>query len=113
MTEYAYPTHTTEELLWLRTQAERSRDFREARRLTEVLARRDRGPAPQGKLAEPFDPFVERRSPNARLSEDDVRAMRRAYWTEYVSMAELGRRFGVSASNVQHIMHGRIWKDIA
>jgi hypothetical protein len=46
---------------------------------------------------------------SSKLSEDDVREIRRLL-SQGWSGAALGRRFGVTKENVSHIKTGKIWK---
>lgn len=49
---------------------------------------------------------------NARLTEDNVREIRRLYATGEFSYRELGLRFGVSKQMVSSIVHRRNWKHV-
>jgi hypothetical protein len=49
---------------------------------------------------------------NARLTEDNVREIRRLYATGEFSYQELGLRFGVSKQMVSSIVHRRNWKHV-
>lgn len=46
---------------------------------------------------------------NSKLTEDDVRKIKTAFLTEKFSFHGLARRFGVSASSISQIYHGRSW----
>lgn len=47
---------------------------------------------------------------NARLTEEQVAAMRSAYTGRRGSLAALGREFGVTAGQVSAIVRGKAWK---
>ncbi|WP_442965127.1 HNH endonuclease [Pseudomonas sp. ESBL1] len=49
------------------------------------------------------------RNSKAALTEDDVRAIRSEYTGEYGQCASFARRYGVSHSAIQDIVHGRNW----
>lgn len=50
-----------------------------------------------------------RKSHNNKLSEDDVREIRRRHAAGGTTLAALGRRFGVSTQTVHGIVHRRVW----
>ena len=49
------------------------------------------------------------RNGHAKLKEDDVRIIRHC-WRNGESQASLGRKFGVSSSTINHIVHGQSWR---
>lgn len=51
--------------------------------------------------------------PWSKLTEDDVREIRRVYAEGGISQAALGERYGVRPSNIQLIVAGKIWKHVA
>jgi hypothetical protein len=50
---------------------------------------------------------------HARLTEDDVREIRRLYRNRLVGPAELSRRYATSVSNIETIIAGRTWKHVS
>jgi hypothetical protein len=53
-----------------------------------------------------------RRCRTARLTEADIVEIRRLYAIDSLSQFELGRRFGVSQSNISAIVLGKTWKHV-
>lgn len=51
------------------------------------------------------------KSAGAKITEDDVREMRRLHALG-VGSSELGRRFGISSSNASHIVLGTAWRHV-
>jgi hypothetical protein len=49
---------------------------------------------------------------SAKLTQDDVRAIRRIYAAGGISQHALGRKFGVCGALVNNILHRRIWKHV-
>lgn len=49
----------------------------------------------------------------AKLSEDQVREIRRLYSTGDFSQREIGHRFGVAQTLVSQILSGKVWADVA
>ena len=52
------------------------------------------------------------RNPAAKLSEDDVREIRRLYATGKFSMSKLARMYNISVGNVHPIIRRVIWKHV-
>ncbi len=52
------------------------------------------------------------RVPSAKLTIDDVRAIRATYAKGTVSMRELARRFGCLHPTISHIVNGRSWRSV-
>jgi hypothetical protein len=50
--------------------------------------------------------------PNARLTEDKVRDIRRVYATGTISQPQLARRFGVSQAMIDQVVTGRTWRHV-
>lgn len=48
----------------------------------------------------------------AKLTDDDVREIRRRCTGRYGSMAKLGREFGVTSAQIGHIHHRRQWRHV-
>ena len=53
------------------------------------------------------------RHPNARLTEADVRAIRRLYQPRVYGTPRLAREFGVSVQTIHSIVTGKAWKEVA
>jgi hypothetical protein len=51
-------------------------------------------------------------SPMAKLTEDDVRAMRASYSGRRGEITELAKRYGVSACNVSEILSRKMWRHV-
>jgi hypothetical protein len=49
------------------------------------------------------------RNPNSKLTSDDVADLRSLYGEGGVSTRALGRRYGISHTQVRDILHGRSW----
>jgi hypothetical protein len=49
------------------------------------------------------------RNPMARLTADDVRAIRRRHWSDGVTYARLGQEYGVHSGTIRHICSGVYW----
>jgi len=47
----------------------------------------------------------------AKLTEPDVKAIRRRYWNDFDSMGTLAREYGVSVGCIQAVVEGRSWAD--
>lgn len=59
-----------------------------------------------------FTPKDGERNNNARLTADDVRAIRSAYDPGVVTMAEIARRFGVNETAVWKIVNRKRWAHV-
>lgn len=53
------------------------------------------------------------RNGSARLSEDDVREIRRVYALGGVSIRQIARRHGVSFGTIQELLAGKAWRHVA
>lgn len=73
----------------------------------EIYRRASEFPIPQGKLPK-LQPH--RRGGHRKLSEEAVREIRLMYATGEYSHRDLGKRFGVDRSTVQHVLAGRSWQ---
>lgn len=51
-------------------------------------------------------------SGNARLTDDDVREIRRLYKEVNMTQAQIGERFGIGQSQVSHIVLRRVWRHL-
>lgn len=49
---------------------------------------------------------------NARLTAEQVSAIRRRYVTEKVSQVQLGKEYGVSGAHICGIISGKFWSDV-
>ena len=56
-------------------------------------------------------PPKDKHGPAAKLTEESVRKIR-VEFSAGSSMASLGKRYGVSRSTIQHVVHRRTWADI-
>lgn len=72
-----------------------------------IYRRASEFPIPQGKLPK-LQPH--RRGGHRKLSERDVEEIKKLYATGEYSHRELGKRFGVDRSTVQHVLAGRSWQ---
>jgi hypothetical protein len=79
--------------LFLGTEADNSADMK--------AKRRGRGPAMQGTA-----------HPRAKLTDEQVVAIRAAYQPRIVSAAVLAAKFGVSRATIDGIVSGRYWKHL-
>jgi DNA invertase Pin-like site-specific DNA recombinase len=52
------------------------------------------------------------RTPRARLTEDEVREIRRSYANGGVSMRELGEEYGVTRTNIWRIVRRVSWRHL-
>lgn len=50
--------------------------------------------------------------PNAKLTDDNIREIRRRYAAGGVSQSELGREFGVEQPHISLIVNRKIWKHV-
>jgi ribosome-binding protein aMBF1 (putative translation factor) len=50
---------------------------------------------------------------NAKLTDDDVRAIRRDYAAGGISQYQLADRHGVSQGAISHVLRGRNWTSLA
>lgn len=91
--------------LWLGTQAENLADMRRKGR----DARGDR----HGSHTRPDRLARGARNGMARLTADQVRAIRRTYAAGGVSLARLGAEYGISCRYVSDLVHHRRWRETA
>ena len=50
--------------------------------------------------------------PNAKLTADDVREIRRLYATTYITQVELCKRYGISKSQIGRIVNNWCWESV-
>ena len=55
---------------------------------------------------------VGEKNPSVKLNEENVKEIYNLYKTGYFSQEELGISFGVTSSNIRHILEGRTWKHL-
>lgn len=51
-------------------------------------------------------------SPKHKLTEDNVREIRRSYSLKLSTMVELGKKYGISYSVINGVIHGRTWRHV-
>lgn len=52
------------------------------------------------------------KNPNVKLTENDVREIRKLYKTKKYTFADLGKMYGVCYNNISSIVKYKIWKEI-
>jgi hypothetical protein len=71
-----------------------------------------RMPSKRGKL-NPMYGRVGHRHPRSKLTETQVRTIKRLYNQGSYTYKQLGEKFGVITATVSHIMNGRIWRHVS